>query len=831
MRKSHSLFLLFFFILPLILVFKSLFLPGPLAWGDAPHFYPNELKELLNFPSAWTERGHLLGGVNQLVWLSPLMFIYGLLGTLFGNDLVIRLMFYFPSLILSATGARHLARHYKLSANGQFFASLVYILNTYFITLIDGGQAGLALAYGIFPWTILHLIKLLDNPRTTTFSKALLSLSLLTLADPRIALIADLFIFISYIRSRNLFLFFVLNAINVALHAYWLVPFLRIVGSAPTAGGSYLQLTSVLNGLTLYQPHWPKNIFGKITYPAIPGALLLLLLTTSLLTARTRKTRTIGILFLLSTLLVNGETLPLGYFYSWLMNNIPGSAAFRDSTKFFFQLTLFAGLLLGSLAEQTKNKLLPGIIYMVILGSIAPALLGQMNFVLSRRSPSPDFEKLNTYLSNETGFGRTAWVPEQPPLATQTINKPATNARELVNLRPLGRLNAGTFDRFNYFHNGKFLDFYRLFGIKHLVLSGDPRAIQLNKEEEKHWEDLSLRIATSAGLIKEDTNTSIGVFRVDETLPHIYGVENVIAVVGSDDIYESVSPIGQPFVFFEDGKLNPKNLDNYDQDSIKILFNNKSELDLTMSFLQEYYYGSPEAKESGWAEHSDYLQYKYELLVKGLNYNDFDYGRGIAFSTMEGEKIRFDFNVAKEGDYIFATRSLNNNSLEWNVRGLSLERGVHTETIISSGKLSLLNVVALIPKEEFIEAEAKAKSLVSKFEVIEKIDLSVVPKQILKVDFSNKSPVKYEIESSVGGRWLIFSDSYHKNWKLRTKNNSIDSLPIYSTINGFYLGGSQEDVEIVFAPQKYFMEGIYVSLTVLSILVISFAIAYSKKKK
>ena len=153
-------------ILPALFVFKSLFFPGPLAWGDAPHFYPEEIRQLVGEPLAWDSRGNSFGGINSLIFIWPLMFIYGLIGN---NDLAVRILFYFPSIMLAGLGIYFLTRYLKFAPVVSFFSVLVYLINTYYLLLIDGGQAGVALAYGLFPLILLFLRKFLDGPNLKSF--------------------------------------------------------------------------------------------------------------------------------------------------------------------------------------------------------------------------------------------------------------------------------------------------------------------------------------------------------------------------------------------------------------------------------------------------------------------------------------------------------------------------------------------------------------------------------------------------------------------------------------------------------------------------------------
>ena len=127
MKKfALNLFLVLGILIPIALIFRSFWWNSHLVFGDAPYFDVRVIKDLFNEPLAWTERGNALGGPNLVLWLSPLMFIYGLLGKLFifNNDIIIRLLFYFPALLLALTGPYFLSRKLGLNKIGAYFVSL-----------------------------------------------------------------------------------------------------------------------------------------------------------------------------------------------------------------------------------------------------------------------------------------------------------------------------------------------------------------------------------------------------------------------------------------------------------------------------------------------------------------------------------------------------------------------------------------------------------------------------------------------------------------------------------------------------------------------------------
>ena len=150
-----------FIVICIVIVFHNLFLAGSAVFGDAPYFYSQGLKELVGLPNLWTTRGISFGGINLFIFIYPVMVIYGALGTFLNlsNDLIIRLVFYYPAFIFGGLGVYYLCKQLKLSKTVTFFATFVYLINTYFILLVDGGQVGVMLACGLFPFVLNFLLR------------------------------------------------------------------------------------------------------------------------------------------------------------------------------------------------------------------------------------------------------------------------------------------------------------------------------------------------------------------------------------------------------------------------------------------------------------------------------------------------------------------------------------------------------------------------------------------------------------------------------------------------------------------------------------------------
>lgn len=816
MRFKKILFFLAI-LAPVLIVFKNFFIPGPLAWGDAPHFFPEQLRELTGEPLAWTNRGFSFGGVNNTLWLSPLMIIYGLLGNVVGNDLTIRILFYFPSLILTGFGTYLFTKYLKVSTVAQFFSVLIYLLNTYYLLLIDGGQVGVALAYGIFPLTLLHLKKLVDKNSLNNFFLAVLFLFLCGVADPRVAIITLVTVILwSILEGKIKKLIYLVPLVTawLGLNMYWIYPLLKNGIPSSSFSSSELKIIKWYEPLLLFSPHWPANLFGKIVRPPLYFLASPIIIFLGVFLKREKKSIIFALLFLIFAFLSNG--IPL-------IDLIPFGTAFRDSTKFFIPLVLFGGILIGQTAERLQSKFFAILIYGYLLLLISPALLGKMNFVLSSRLPNNDLKKIYENLKSDNSFGRSVWFPERHPLAYETQDHPAIDAKDLADFRPFASINASE-DIFNFLNNENFVEWFAFLGVKYLILSDNPREISKTEKDQKSWDTIRGLVASNSSLEKINWGTQIPVYKVNDVYPRFFAVKQLVAVIGP-----SIAPSGYPLlpsVYFEDGKLDPHLLEDKDPNSAVLVFNGKDKTDLAMSFLQKYFISPKDAIKNQWALYSpdQYLKYKYELLIRGVKFSDFDYGKEISFSTKKGEKIEFTFKVPENGEYLFLTRTMtpseNQATFKWKIKNLELSSGVHTEMIENNNDLQILNTVALVPKKDYEDAQKLSDTFTKYFRVVNSGDIKTGKDYIL-VNMDKWGTLKYKFEMPQGFYWLIFSDSYNQLWKLRQGTEYFNPVPVYSMVNGFYAESKWSNIGIEFKGQENVRWGIYwstVSILVLSII-------------
>lgn len=807
-------------LIPVFFVFKQILFEDLQTFGDAPFFYKDVIPSLFSEPRAWTERGINFGGINQILWISPIMFIYGALAHFFGldNSAIIRILFYFPAIISSIIGPYLLAKYLKLSNVTIFFSCLVYSLNTYFILLIDGGQVGIALAYGLFPILLLAYKKLVDKPTELTVLIAFISSVVYCFIDPRVyAILMLLVVLWSILERKRIVLVMILQIPIVLSNLYWLYPLIKSESTSVSTSLVSLQTSSLLNALLLYAPHWPNNAFGKIESPSFYFAFVPFLLVGSyFFISKHKALKTIGILFLFFLFLSKGSTPPLGSLYGFLVNKFPLGSAFRDSSKFFIPIILLASLMIGETLSLLKNNLVRTLSYLFLLLLVWQALFVRLNFNLSNRVTNNDFSLIADRIQLEGKYYRTAWFTAKDPMSYESSQNPAIDSRELVKMKSLEVINASE-DPFNFINNLDFPNRLARLGVKYLILSGDSRNINSNETELKNWNIITKLISENKNIKKVDWNTEFSIYETSNVLPKFYKVNSLVGVVGPY-LNKNASAI-----YFEDGKFDPNLLADKNPNALKLFFNKKNDIDLQFSFLQKYFVSTSEAVANNWAYYpsSNILKVKYELLIRDIKYNDFDYSRGVSFSTKKGETVNFKLNVPTDGDYILATRAMVRDSgFEWEIvnSSLTLKKGVFDYEFENDREFKALNVVALIPKKEFDDSLVTTKKFINTFGIIKN---EPNDNDFEQIEIIGEGTALYKFTPNKSGYWLVLNDSYNPLWVMRKGVEYFKSVPINSEVNGFYFEPKWNDLHIEFDGQKYFRWGLYYSLvTILGTLII-----------
>ncbi len=242
-----------------------------------------------------------------------------------------------------------------------------------------------------------------------------------------------------------------------------------------------------------------------------------------------------------------------------------------------------------------------------------------------------------------------------------------------------------------------------------------------------------------------------------------------------------------------------------------------------MSFLQKYFVSSSDNVSSQWATYnqSQYLNAKYELLIRGYQYKDFDYGKGVSFSTSKREVIKFKFKVPEDGKYMLAARlgTMEKQNFSWALEEKTLTKGSFEYAYENKSGFEVLDVVALIPIKDFELAKGQADVFVRHFGVASEKDL--VNQSWKEINLSSEGTLKYKLENNQEGHWIILSQNYNSLWKFKRGVEYFDTVPVYSMVNGFYVEPDWGDLHIEYKGQEVFRWGVWISsIAFLSLIII-----------
>lgn len=372
----------------ILIVFNSYLTPGLITAGDLWHF----------FNSMYPERDLPLNAWDQFssngfgAFSGPYLWVhlnFGIPITVLGTlglswSWIERLAYFLPFLLLATLSPMLLARELFPKNNLYPVSGLLYILNTYILMIVGGGQiAGIGMAYALLPLVMLFWIKAIKPERLNIFGTILfsLTLSLQIMYDLRIAYITIvicgtymLFVFVrkKIVRYASTIL---LTALLVfLLNAYWIVPSI-LVRQNPFSnlGSEYSSIDAVRffsfakleNTMGLLHPNWPTNIFGMTAFFKGSFLILPMIAFASLIRLPKETTTKKNILFLalialLGIFLGKGTQDPLGPIYILLFENVPGFILFRDPTKWIVIVSLAYALLIPYAIREAyialKNK-------------------------------------------------------------------------------------------------------------------------------------------------------------------------------------------------------------------------------------------------------------------------------------------------------------------------------------------------------------------------------------------------------------------------------------------------------------------------------------------
>jgi len=441
-------------------VYRAWFSFRVISAGDAGFFFGETINDFRFFPYLWQSGrlGQYSGLLYPFFYISLPVKVLSSLGLRW--PVVERLIWYWPFLVLSLFSTAFFVKTVNPKNGFKFLAPLIYLLNSYVLMIIGGGQISIALAYSVFPLVVALFVRNILHPEKKILIVSGLGLALQFTLEPRIALLAlTVSLFYAALDFRlNLIKYLKVFAIPLlvvfGVNSYWLLPLILLAkGSYDPVLASFgwvefLSFADFPKALSLLHPNWPENLFGK-TYFMRPEFLVLPILAfSSLFFVRTKanqesvlKNRQIlffALLALMGTFLAKGINPPLGGVNRWIFENLPGMNLFRDPTKFYVLIALSYSFLIPlsiseiyrRLGKAGKTFLL--LVVFCLLSMIKPALWGQLGGTFKVRSVPKDYLLLKDFLNDQNDFFRTFWIPRKQRFGFNSANHPALMAQEYV---------------------------------------------------------------------------------------------------------------------------------------------------------------------------------------------------------------------------------------------------------------------------------------------------------------------------------------------------------------------------------------------------------------
>lgn len=871
MLRSKYFYLL---ILILLAVFWIWWLPGPRAANDFSYISRDFLKIQFDIPRVWNERG--AEGLGEygifILWSYPINFIFGVLAILGLNFEVWERILVLLFIFLGSISIWQLLSRYKLSDKSKFIGSSFYLLNTYPILLIDGGQLSISLAYSLFP---LAILKILEAVSFGVRKKILagLVISVLGFFDIRFLYVLFLFLLLRILfdilegKNQRLNILWrwsstglLAGLVVIALNAFWLIVIAKIPLEKNVLSALIkisANLFNIGHPVLMISPHWYKNVFGLISELKPEFILFPILVCLAPILRRKNKT----VLFWLtvaifSIFLTKGATEPLSFIYSWLYSNIPGFSFFRDSTKFFFLLALSYTVLISITAEEIFIRLKKKLRFVYILFIIAyllylirPLYLGQMTGTFSIQPAESDFRLLANILKEDQGFGRVFWIPTTAPLSYSDLNHPIVEAARVFNRLPFAYGVKGAYEIFNFLREAPYMgEIFDVSAISYIAYPyPDIRRDRLSTDDAKYYSTFLHQLTNLPWIDKKIPESNIPLLKTKSNQDKIFITKNTWIVFGSDEVFKEATKsaelkLSNNAVIFAEYKseIGPL-INNYPE--AKIVLNKKTITDILASFIPKSQFIFPSAQMSiipdiaGWWKNTgedliswnDFLQSKY-----GINNKDFDLGGGWAVGERSLE-FKVKSEKFKKGEVLLARviESSRSGLLKFNqgdqiigeiitkidgdanVRWFEVGPLQKTADLIikTNGDINVINALAVVNKQDLLVYKNKTERLLKNVRDFKPGNLE---DSAARVSYQKINQTKYKVIVSglTHPQIIVFSSSFHPLWKL----NEEEAIQVYGFLNGFRVNKDGEYI-LEFEPQKYVETGLAISiLSCISIL-------------
>jgi hypothetical protein len=414
--------------------------------------------------SPWSTNFNL-GQVSLTIWKLPFNFIYGMFGEAgFNSNISEKFLILWPIVFLPPLASFLLVRQVVRSNSAAFAGALVYSFNTYFFSINSQGHEFLTISAAFATITIWLFIRALDQRNVSPYILVGLFMSVSVIYDIRMAYIAVMVLILYWIyflalrRNRldsikkTALGLGVLATMFVLLNCYWLLP---QISSGPMLNNEIIsrsifgdQFMNIVRAIALFHPFWSGAKPEWFVVQSIPGYFYILPILACLglmLNARNEKVLFFGIIALIGVLLGKQSGEPFTKLYYFLFTNVPGFAAFREASKFYFLIAIGYAVLVGALISWFNNnllstnyaRLLKQAVWIMILSvtacNIKPVITGEIDTMFVSRRVPDDYVRLSQHILAEQKYSRVLWIPTDSPWEVNNNAHPTVGAASMIN--------------------------------------------------------------------------------------------------------------------------------------------------------------------------------------------------------------------------------------------------------------------------------------------------------------------------------------------------------------------------------------------------------------
>lgn len=440
--------------------------------GDWWYISLARLIDFRHFSPIWVTDG--LGSTSAVPPFYFIRFLEGLTTFVGGTFMITEKIFFFLPIVIGSTFGAYIFLRQYLKPPMAFLGTLLFAFNTAMIFNYAGALT-IATAYALCPLALYLFMQYMARPKNMLLlmQNAIL-FALIAAYEQRIVLLVfamafGLVIFNTafsgwkYLGNRFLSIAKLL-ALFVLLHAFWLIPYAVNAKSGVTFSDLlsrqlFVSFSSIQNSLTLFHPFWTGGRPATFVIQHIPffAWTLPVVAFSGFLIPKNIRDKVLdhteylywALIALIGMFLVKQVNDPFPTVYPWLYGHLPGSAAFREASKFYLLIAIGYAVLIprsivllkayydDRLAQQKNpwHKLVfagpvAAVAFLLIL-NVWPLMTGSFKTLYTPRQEPQDYQMFNKFIGGQNEFFRVLWVPTNSRWGDQSNVHPSVTVGQM----------------------------------------------------------------------------------------------------------------------------------------------------------------------------------------------------------------------------------------------------------------------------------------------------------------------------------------------------------------------------------------------------------------